>query len=435
MQNSLPTKSDIEKEERRRAAIERLRQGAPVFEPLHTKARYKAAFGGRGSGKSHKFGELALLQMLEAPTTRIVCIREVQKSIKLSVRQLLVDKIKQHDVSDFFEIQQAEIKTAEGGLIIFQGMQDHTADSIKSLEGFDIAWVEEAQSLSAKSLKLLRPTMRKKGSELWFSWNPDLQTDPVDDFFRGQKPPEGSIVIQANFSDNPLLPDELREEMEYDKRRDPDKYVHVWEGGYQQRSESRVFHNWKVEEFETPKDARLLFGSDWGFSVDPTTLIRGFIGTFDHGVAIPDPEGRTLFLDYEAVKVGCPIDQTPALFDTVPDSKLWPIRADSARPETIDYMQRHGYSKLVKATKGKGSVVEGVEFIKSYDVVIHPRCKHAEKEFIHYSYKVDKKTDEVLPVLEDDNNHIIDAVRYMLELVRRAARNDSASTFGAKIFS
>lgn len=448
-----PTLDEVRREIRRRKAITALENGAPVFDPMLKPSRYKAAYGGRGSGKSHRFAELLLLRFLRDPKTRAVGIREVQKSIKLSVRQLIVDKIKQFEVDDFFDILTTEIKTPEGGLIIFQGMQDHTADSIKSLEGFDIAWVEEAQSLSAKSLKLLRPTMRKPGSELWFSWNPDQPTDPVDEFFRGDTPPDGSIVLEVNFSDNPLFPDVLRDEMEYDKRRDPDKYVHVWLGGYQSRSQARVFHNWKVAEFETPADARFLFGADWGFSNDPTTLIRGWIGRFENGFAIPDENGKTLFLDYEAVKVGCPIDQTPALFagddkqepkrwsnpfgyEGVPEATLWPIRADSARPETIDYMQRHGFPRMVKSTKGKGSIVEGVEFIKSYDVIIHPRCKHAEKEFIHYSYEVDKKTEEVLPRLKDDNNHIIDPIRYMLELVRRAEKSSGAvSSFGAQILS
>lgn len=432
----LPSLEEINKELKRREAIEKLSSGAPVFEPLLKAARYKGVFGGRGSGKSHRFAELVILRCIQTKGSRIVCIREIQKSIKLSVRQLLVDKIKAFGLEDFFEIQEAQIKTPGDGLIIFQGMQSHNSDSIKSLEGFDVAWAEEAQSLSATSLKLLRPTMRKPGSEIWFSWNPDAPDDPVDEFLRGAKPPPGSVVIQANYYDNPLFPDVLREEMEYDKRRDPDKYKHVWEGGYQARSEARVFHNWQVEEFETPPDARFLFGADWGFANDPTTLVRGFVGRWEDGKAIADDKGRCLFLDYEAYKIGCAIDKTPELFDTVPEARRWPIRADSARPETIDHMQRHGYPKMVKSTKGKGSVEDGVEFIKSYDVIIHPRCKHTEDEFIHYSYEIDKKTDEVLPKLADDDNHIIDPIRYMLELVRKAEQNKGNNpAFGPKVLS
>lgn len=149
-------------------------------------------------------------------------------------------------------------------MIIFQGMQDHTADSIKSLEGYDIAWVEEAQSLSQRSLDLLRPTIRKESSELWFSWNPNLETDPVNALLRGETPPLGAVVVQANYRDNPWLPEVLSAEIEYDRRRDPEKFAHVWLGEYQRNSEARVFRNWKIEEFEVHPDAVIRQGADWG---------------------------------------------------------------------------------------------------------------------------------------------------------------------------
>lgn len=405
-----------------------------VFVPFLEPSRYKVAHGGRGSGKSHFFAELLVETALLKPGLRAVCIREVQKSLSQSVKRLIEDKIEALGVGHKFEVLQSEIKTPGGGLIIFQGMQNHTADSIKSLEGIDVAWVEEAQSLSQRSLDMLRPTIRKPGSEIWFSFNPDQPDDPVDAFFRpqdGSKPPNNSIIVAVNYWDNPFFPDVLKEEMEYDKRRDPDKYKHVWCGEWAARSEARVFRNWKVEEFETPPDARFLMGADWGFANDPTTLIRGFIGRFENGEAIADEKGKCLFLDYEAYQVGCQIEQTPKLFDKVPESRNWPIRADSARPETIDYMQRNGFPRMTRSTKGKNSVVDGIEFIKNYDVIIHPRCTQTEKEFIHYSYKVDQKTDEILPVLADENNHIIDPIRYMLELVRKSEKTKGSVSFAA----
>ena len=193
--------------------------------------------------------------------------------------------------SHYFEVQQAMVKNKHGsGIIIFQGMQNHTADSIKSLEGYDGAWVEEAQSLSQRSLDLLRPTIRKEGSELWFTWNPRYEKDPIDLFLRGGNPPSGSVIKRVNWSDNPWFPDVLRDEMEYDRRRDPEKFAHVWEGEYESLSEARVFKNWKVDEFESPKDAMFKFGADWGFAKDPTVLVRGWF------------EGRTLYIDYEAYR-------------------------------------------------------------------------------------------------------------------------------------
>jgi phage terminase large subunit len=340
--------------------------------------------------------------------TRAVCVREIQKSLDQSVKRLIEDKIAALGVQERFRVLDTRIEVDNGGVIIFQGMQNHTADSIKSLEGFRIAWVEEAQSLSQRSLDMLRPTIRAPGSELWFSWNPSKDTDPVDALLRGPELPPSAIVVPANWSDNPWFPDELREEKDYDRRRDPEKYAHIWLGEYQRNSEARVFRNWRVEEFETPTDARFYYGADWGFSVDPTTLVRCFV------------QDRTLYVDREVYKVGCEIDRTPALFDTMDDglARKWPIRADSARPETISYMQRHGYPRLVPATKGQGSVEDGIEFLKSYDIVVHPRCQHTADELALYAYKTDKLTGEVLPVLEDKKNHVIDALRYAVELLR-----------------
>ena len=342
------------------------------------------------------------------PGTRIVCVREVQRSLKDSVKRLIEDKIQALGVGPLFEVMYDRIKTPGDGLIIFQGMQDHTAESIKSLEGFDVAWVEEAQTLSVRSLDLLRPTIRKAGSELWFGWNPRNVSDPVDKLLRGGEPPPGSIVIQANHADNPWFPDVLRAEMEWDRQRDPDKYAHVWEGEYLTRSEAQVFKNWRIGEIDVPQDATWYYGTDWGFSVDPSTLVRVHI----------DEDKRQLYIAEEVYQVGCEIDDLPALFDDVTEARKWMITADSARPETISYMKRQGF-RIKAAKKGTDSVKDGLEFLKSYDIVINPRCKHAISEFTYYRYKVDPHTDEVLPMIIDANNHIIDATRYALEAIWR----------------
>lgn len=381
--------------------------------PLLNPSRYKGAHGGRGSGKSHFFAELMIEAHIINPNSNSVCVREIQKSLNQSVKRLLENKIEELNAGAYFEVQEAQIKSKKGsGRIIFQGMQNHTADSIKSLEGYDRAWVEEAQSLSQTSLDLLRPTIRKPGSELWFSWNPRSNTDPVDSLLRGDTPPPGSHVVQVNYLDNPWLPDVLRQEMEYDKRRDPDKYAHIWLGEYQRNSEARVFKNWRIEEFEAPRDAVHRLGADWGFAVDPTVLVRCHI------------IGRTLYIDHEAYRIGCEILDTPDLFMTVPESEKWPLVADSARPETISHMMRHGFPKIMPAVKGPRSVEEGIEWLKSYDIVVHPRCTHTIDELTLYSYKTDPATGAILPILEDKKNHVIDALRYACEGVRRASKMD-----------
>lgn len=202
------------------------RKLVPMLQP----ARYKGLYGGRGGAKSHFFAEQIILRCY-ARMTRVVCIREIQLTIKDSVRQLLVDKIAKLGLGSHFTVLDTEIRGKNGSLIVFRGMQSYNADSIKSLEGFDIAWVEEAQTFSQVSLDLLRPTLRKPGSELWFSWNPRHRTDPVDKFFRKSPHPE-AIAILVNWRDNPWFPDVLKREMEHDKATDPDKAEHVWEGGY-----------------------------------------------------------------------------------------------------------------------------------------------------------------------------------------------------------
>jgi phage terminase large subunit len=380
-----------------------------VFEPLEGAHRYIGAHGGRGSGKSHYFGERWLRENI-AGKLDCVCLRETLKSLEFSVKKLLEQKISHFNAGAYFEIQDRRILSVHGGVSIFEGMQNHTADSIKSLEGFDRAWFEEAQNASDKSLTLLRPTIRKPGSQLWFGWNPDLETDPIDTLLRGPELPPGAVVVQANYMDNPWLPEELRAEMEYDKRRDPDKYAHVWLGNYRRNSEARVFRNWRVEEFDVDPAWTLRQGADWGFSIDPSVLVQCAI------------VGRTLYVTHEAYRVGCEIDFLPDLFRTVPDSERWPTTADSARPETISYMQRHGFPKLLAAVKGAKSLEEGIEFLRTFDIVVNPRCTHTIEELTLYSYETDPLTAQVLPRLADKDNHVIDSLRYACEGARRALR-------------
>lgn len=380
-----------------------------VYVPLLAAARYKGAYGGRGSGKSHNFAEMLIEECIREKTDA-VCLREIQKSLKFSVKKLLENKIASMNAGAYFEVQNEQIKSVNGGVIIFQGMQDHTSESIKSLEGFKIAWFEEAQTASQRSLDLLRPTIRSPGSQLWFSWNPRFATDPVDQLLRGPTPPPNAIVVEANYSDNPWLPAELLEEMEYDKRRDPDKYAHIWLGKYQSNTSSRVFKNWTIEEFEVDPNAVIRQGADWGFSVDPTVLVQAYI------------VGRKLYIPYEAYRVGCEIVDTPALFMSLPDAEKWPMVADSARPETISHLRKNGFPKITAAIKGPKSVEEGIGFLQGFDIVVHPRCTHTIDELTLYSYKTDKLDEsKVLPVLADKDNHVMDALRYAMEGARRAA--------------
>lgn len=206
-------------------------QTAEVFLPLLEPARYKGAHGGRGSGKSHFFAEMLVDDHYRIPGLRSVCIREVQKSLKDSAKRLIEDKIEALGLLHSFDVQNDKIKTRGGGVILFQGMQDHTSETIKSLEGFNRAWIEEAQTLSEYSLTLLRPTIRAEGSEIWASWNPRRKSDAIDNFLRAKKP-DGAIVVQANWRDNPWFPAVLKGERAIDLKEYPERCDHIWEGDY-----------------------------------------------------------------------------------------------------------------------------------------------------------------------------------------------------------
>ena len=380
-------------------------------------ARYIAVKGGRGSGKSRSVATALNLRAAAKPL-RILCVREIQKSIRDSSKRLLDDDAERNGLAGFYTSLETEVRGANGSLFLFAGLRSNI-DSIKSMEGIDICWVEEAQSVSKTSLETLIPTIRKPGSQIIFTWNPKHETDPIEEMFGREDLPPDTRLKTVNYIDNPWFPDVLQKEADYDLKRDPEKYNHVWMGGYLRNSESRVFRNWTVEEFEAPADALFRLGADWGFASDPSVLVRCHI------------VGRKLFIDYEAHMVGCEIMDLPSLFMSVPGAEKWPITADSARPETISHMRNNGFPKIQAAVKGPKSIEDGIEWLKSFDIVVHPRCRHTIDELTMYSYKTDPLTQLVLPLLEDKNNHIIDALRYACEGARRA--NIVRPTFVAPI--
>ena len=363
--------------------------------------RYTVLHGGRGSGKSHAVATFLIVKALEQPK-RILCTREIQQSLADSVKKLLEDKISDLGLTAFFEVQHDKIIGVNGSLIIFKGLA-RNAQEIKSTEGLDYVWVEEAQNVSRHSLEILTPTVRKENSQILYTMNPTDAGDPVYvDYVLADR--DDTLKIKANYSDNRYFPDVLVNEMEYCRRVDYDKYLHIWEGQCVAHSEAQVFYGkWVVDEVVAPENTFFYFGADWGFSKDPTALVRCFV------------KDNKLFIDREAYGVGIDTDKLPALFDTVEGVRNYPIIADSARPETISYLRQRGFN-IQGARKGKGSVEDGVSFIRSFEqIVIDHRCKHTIDEFRLYQYKTDKKTGLISTVLEDGNNHVVDALRYGLE--------------------
>lgn len=372
-----------------------------LFTPTLGALRYRVAYGGRGSAKSWQFARALLVHGLTSPL-RILCAREYQASIRDSVHRVLADQIDRLDLGSFYTVQESAILGANGTEFLFKGLRRDIAQ-IKSTEGIDLCWVEEAEAVSDHSWRTLVPTIRKPNSEIWVTFNPAMESDPTYQRFV-KSPPERSVVRLVSYLDNPWFPAVLKEEADALLRADPEAHAHVWGGKPWARSDAQVLSGkWRVVEF-TPGEGWQgpYYGADWGFAHDPTTLVR--LWTHD---------GR-LYVEHEAGGVQLDTEATVRAFDEVPDSRQYAIRSDSARPETIAEMKKRGF-RTEAAPKWSGSVQDGIQHLRSYtDIVIHPRCKRAIEEARLWRYKTDPRTEEVLPHLVSGNDHIWDAVRYAL---------------------
>ena len=403
--------------------IETPRWAMPLLQP----ARYKVAKGGRAGGKSHFFAELIVVRMVCDPDCSVVCVREIQKSLKFSVKRLIEQKIEALGVGHLFDITLTEIRRKGGsGVCIFQGMQDHTADSVKSLENFDILWGEEAQRLSRYSLDLLRPTIRKPGSELWFSFNPCWPDDPVDRFFT-ETCPDDAIVVTVNAPDNPFLSEVARAEMLEDQRHRPaEEYAHIWLGAHKSISKEQVLGGkCRIAEFEPGIDwDGPYYGADWGFGPDPTAAVLCWVH-----------DGR-LWVERESYEWGLELDHIADRWQSdLPGIERHVVRCDSAQPQSISYVKRHGIPSATGATKWPGSVEDGVTFLRNYrEIVIHPRCEWMIYESRRYRYKTNAAGDP-LPQIVDADNHLIDCLRYALEpLISNSAIKIEARSIGTPRF-
>ena len=388
------------------------------FQPLFKPKRYKVYYGGRGAGKSWSFA-LCLLIIGSEKRTRVLCAREIQSSMRESVHKLLVNCIEILGLECFYRVTRDSIVGLNGTEIIFHGIR-HDPMQIKSLEGIDICWIEEAQKVSNESWDVLIPTIRKKGSEIWISFNPSLETDPTyTKFVKADR--TDALVRKVNFNENPYFSDELRAELEYLKEVNYVEYMHIWEGDCQTFSHSQIFRDkFVVQDFKVPSDAVFYYGLDWGFSQDPTVILRCCVND------------NCLYIDYEAGGRQVELDNTYRLIDTIPNAKSYTIRADSARPESISFIRRQGY-KMESVYKWSGSVEDGVEFIRSFrKVFIHTRCTETASEFTRYSYKVDRVTGDILPQIVDAHNHYIDALRYALQpMIKQRGKPRLANVIGA----
>lgn len=316
---------------------------AAVFDPLLSPARDKGAWGGRGSGKSHFFAELAIDDALRMPGDagegmRMVCAREIQKSLKDSAKFLLESKLQKFGIgeADGFKVYADRIATPKDGLIIFQGLQDHTAESIKSFEGFHRFWAEEAQTITKRSVTLVRPTIRWESerlglqSEMWWSWNPRYKFDAVDEMLRGPAKPTGAVIVKANWRDNPWFPKVLEQERQDCLEKTPELYDHVWEGGYATVTEGAYFARYVLKARE---DGRI---------------------------------GRVPFDPMHTVKVFCDIGGTGAKADAF---SMWPMQFIKKEIRTRDYYEARGQDVATHANwlRRKGYTPENTTIVLPHD--------------------------------------------------------------------
>lgn len=405
---------------------------APAYEFLYATtalsgmpSRYKVCKGGRGKGASWHIAR-RLIDKAHTTKCRILCTREVQNSIADSVHHLLKTQIEALGYSRYFYITDNRIRSRiTGSDFIFKGLNDLTADSIRSMEGITDVWCAEAETMGARSWMILDPTIRAGGSEIYVDYNPDNINSATNKMFTDNCP-DNATVRHLTFEDNPWFPEELeiqrqqaltrimnarnedeREQLQLD-------YNHVWLGHTRKVSKASILGaSFVVENFDPLADIGTwdgpYDGADWGFSQDPTVRVRAWVHTM--------PTGRKrLCIEREAYGVGVELNDLPAMFDVFPNSRTTKIRADCARPETISHMKNGGFN-IVGAEKWKGCVEDGIAHIKgAYDiVVVHTRCVRTAEEMLKYSFKVDRLTGEVLTDIIDAWNHCIDAIRYALD--------------------
>ena len=383
---------------------------------LHQKAPYKIFWGGRGAAKSWGIAE-ALIRKASAADVRILCAREIQNTIKDSAHKLLKDMIERLGMNSWFTVTADSIKSRSGAEFIFKGLRNNE-HGIRSTEGIDICWVEEAQVVSESSWRSLIPTLRDDNVELWVSFNLVDEADATYQRFV-EHPPTGAIVHKILYTDNPYLSAKSRQDMEDDKARDFHMYEHIWLGMPLKITDAIILNKkYVVMAFDAElwKEApRLFYGADFGFANDPSTLIRYF--AIEHEAT----KKRKLYIEHEAYGTHVEIDEMPEFYDSVPGARDWPIKADSARPETISHLRRKGFN-ISAAEKWEGCVKDGIAHLRGFDqIIIHPRCTETAREARLWRYKTDpKQVDEngnakVLPIVVDAHNHSWDGIRYGLD--------------------
>lgn len=391
----------------------------PIYAPPRGSVQYRATKGGRGSAKSFSAALMASVWGYAEPL-RVLCTRDLQVSIKESFHAELKAAIAAYPwLEAHYDIGVDYLRGANGTEFLFRGLR-HNSGGIKSLAKIDLTIVEEAEDVPEVSWLALEATVfRQPKSELWAIWNPRLDGSPVDKRFV-KNPPPNALITEINWDDNPFFPSGLdalrRREQE---RLDPATYAHIWEGAYLTNSDAQVLSGkWRSAAFEPSASWDGPYqGGDFGYAQDPTAAVRCYI------------HGDTLYVSHEAGGRAIELDDIgKKVCSDIPDFEAYVSRWDSASPGSISIITRNGLPRATAAPKWQGSVDDGIRFLRSFrEIVIHPRCKATINEARLYSYKVDRLTGDVLPVLVDANNHYIDALRYAVSPMIKGKRYNLAA--------
>ena len=376
---------------------------------LNNHYRFKVAFGGRAGGKSWTIATILLI-IASQKKLRIACLREYQKSLADSAYKLLCDLIRADDaLSSFYRIYFDRIEGANGSEFKFSGIKN--ANNFKSFEGADIAWVEEAQAVSHKSMQILIPTIRKDKSEIWFSYNPDAEDDAVHQLML--KPRQSQFNLNINYTDNPFISDIMIEEANHLKTIDFDLYKHIWLGEIAQHAERQILKNIEISEVVdnyvvNSMDHCIIDGThiiDWRYGIDfgftdPTAIVESYMYKGD------------IYIHNEICETEL---QTSQIRDRIESNMQRALKhkiyADSHRPDTIAELNSLGLN-TIGAYKGGGSVADGLQWLRSRKIYIHPRCTNTIKAIKNYLWKVNSRTGQILDIPSHDYSHIPDALRY-----------------------
>lgn len=377
-------------------------------------ARTRVFKGGRGSGKTRGLAKRSAIRIYQLAELGVEGVFLASREHLNSLDESSMEEIKaaigsEPWLADYFDIGEKYIRTKNRRIsYAFAGLR-HNLDSIKSKARIIGNWTDEAENVSEAAWRKLVNTLREEGdgwiAENWLSYNPESPESATHKRFVANPAPD-CIVTTVNWTDNPWFPRLLNAARLEDQRLRPDTYDHVWGGEFLTLTEAQIFAGKaSVRDFEPGDDWDGPYnGLDFGFALDPTAAVEVYI--HDDRIWIRREAGRTkLELD----------ETSDYIEDRIPGFGQHVVRADSARPESISYLKRNGVPQIEGAEKWKGSVEDGVEFIKSFEeVVIHTDCPQTAREFRLYSYKVDRLTGDILPIIVDANNHFIDAIRYAL---------------------